>query len=485
VGALLGFLAFNALALALGLGVLAACRLVAPRPRALVQALGAGLVTGVATIGVATVVALVAGVELDAAVLAGVIVVAAAALGALALARGRRRAVPEQGVPWPSRAVWLPVGAFGLFITVQVITSWKLAIAWDAAHIWTLKALAISATGALDGQIFSAGSDLPSVHPDYPLLQPAVGALLFRFAGTTQHGMLIAELWTLLGAAVLAIPWLCRAGERTWLALVPLAVATAAATNQGIVRGDADMLMAGFLAVGGVCLARLLESSRRGYAVPAALCLAAAANTKNEGMVFALVLLVVAVAVAVAVSRRMCVLAVAGAAAALVLAVIPWRLWVSDHGPIPSDVTPLSKSLHPGFLADHVGQLDLGAQRLLEHFADLAYGWLIPAFLVVAVAALLSGRAARASAFYLAGVVGVVLALLWVYWTSLQPDVLGHIMRTSVRTVSGPLLLAAAGLAHLLPRLVSPSRAAGELLTVEEAPEAPEPRGAPLVAPNP
>ena len=148
------------------------------------------------------------------------------------------------------------------------------------------------------------------------------------------------------------------------------------------------------------------------------------------------------------------VVSVAGVAAALALLAAPWRLWVSAHGPSASDVTPLSTSLDPGFLADRLGQLDLGARELLGHFANPAYGWLVPAFLAVAGAALLSRSATRTAAFHLVGFLLVVAALLWVYWTSQQPDVPSHVSRTALRTVTAPLFLAAVGLAHLLPQLV-------------------------------
>ena len=95
-----------------------------------------------------------------------------------------------------------------------------------------------------------------------------------------------------------------------------------------------------------------------------------------------------------------------------------------------------------------------------------------PLFLAVAVAALLSRRASGLAGFYLVGFLAVVLALGWVYWTSQQPDIAGHISRTALRTVTAPLFLAAGALAHLLPQLVqAPAVAGPDALT--GPPEAP------------
>jgi hypothetical protein len=433
--ALAALAAFNALALLLGLAIMTATGLVRARVSSALPAVGAALVVGVGTIGTASAAALV--------------------LGAVGVMRARGDAGERWRLPRPSAGVWAPVAAVVVFSAVQVASSWRVPIAWDAAHIWTVKAMSLATTGGLDGQLFSEHSQLPTSHQDYPLLHPAVGALIFRFAARMQQGLLIAELWILIAAAVLAVPWLCRSGARTWLALVPLALAVASAPNQGVLRGDADMPMACFLAVGAICLARLLETSDRGYAIPGAICLAAAANTKNEGLVFGIVLIVCALAFSL---RRRRELIAVGAVALIVAALIaPWRLWISAHGPFPSDITPLSTSLHAGYLLDHLPQLDLGAEDVLGHFADPAYGWVVPAFLALTGAAVgLSGRVARTSAHHLVGFVGVVLALLWVYWTSQQPDIVGHVARTTLRTVTAPLLLAGVGLAHLLPELISP-----------------------------
>lgn len=475
---LAGFVAFNGLALALGFGLLWSAGAVRPRLVSIVPAAGAALVVGLAAIGTGCAVALAAGAELEPAVLALVVILAAVVSGAIGLLRWRRAGARGRPERWWTAATWALVAVIGVFTLAQMILSRHVPIAWDAAHIWTAKAISIATSGGLDGQLFSEHSRLPSSHQDYPLLEPAVGAMLFRFTGVTEQGILISELWLLLGSAMLAVLWLCRPRDWPWLTVVPLALAATAITNQGVLRGDADVPMACFLVVGAVSLARLLETSERRYALPAAICLAAAANTKNEGLVFALVL--VACALAFSLRRRPVGLAVAAIGAGVAVLAAPWRLWVHAHGPFATDITPLSRSLHPGFLVDHLTQLDLGAQQLLGHFTDPAYGWLVPAFLVVVPAALVSRRAAGVAGFYLAGVLAVVLVLCWIYWTSEQPDVGAHIARTALRTVTAPLFLAAAALAHLLPQLIPP-----RTLADPEALPGERERARPAVAPAP
>jgi hypothetical protein len=214
-----------------------------------------------------------------------------------------------------------------------------------------------------------------------------------------------------------------------------------------------------FLATGLLCVALALERARPGLLPVAALLLAAAANTKNEGTVFAVV--VVAGALVASLGRPgRDMRAMALTAAAVVAAVIPWRVWVSAHGPFPSDVRSLGDSLDLGLLVDNVHQLNFAALTILSRIADgSGSGWLFPAFVVVAVAVIASGVERRTTGLYLGVALAMLAALLWIYWTSPQPDIDGHIERTSLRTVTAPILVAAVGLGHVLWRLADPWRA--------------------------
>jgi hypothetical protein len=448
----IGFLAFNGMLLAIGLGLLAAMRIVRPTPRALLDGAGAGLLTGAAVVGLAAVALLTAGGELTLPPVLAVAVVVIAALWLVAWRRDRRAEAADEPPP-PDRAdrtASLVLGAaVGCFIVVQMLASRHVRAAWDAEHIWALKAVALT-TGGLDSQLFHARQPFSGAHLTYPLLQPSLGALLFRFAGTARPGLIVSELWLLVGALVFAAPLLCDVRARRWLVYLPLALAAAAAPTAGLVRGDADVLAAVFAALGALAAARFILGGTAGFAVIAALALGASANVKQEGQAFAIAVLVPALVVVVVTHRRRSPAALAMAVGTGLVA-LPWWLWQRANGPFNGDTTSASVWLDAGFLRDRLAQLDAGAQTLLGTLADTAgYLWVVPAFLATAIALVAARRLRPLVALYAGAVVLSVLFVLWAYWTYAGPDPFGHISRTSIRTVTTPLFIAAAGLAHLL-----------------------------------
>ena len=138
------------------------------------------------------------------------------------------------------------------------------------------------------------------------------------------------------------------AGRHGWTVLLfaPLAIAIASGPAQGVMRGDADVTMAVFLATGVLCLGLWVERARPGLLPAAALLLGAAANVKNEGTVFAIAVMVVALCASIGRPARD-LRALGLAAVAVVAAAVPWRLWVAAHGPFPSDVRSLGDSSQP------------------------------------------------------------------------------------------------------------------------------------------
>jgi hypothetical protein len=451
---LVGFLAFNAVLLVVGLGLLAAVRVVRPTPRALLAAAGAGLLAGAAVVGLASVALLTAGGQLQLPLVVAAAAVAAAALWLVAWRRERRPQPSETAAaPEPDRgdrvaSLVLSV-AVGCFILVQIVASRHVRAAWDAEHVWALKAVAL-VTGGLDSELFHARQQFSGAHLTYPILQPALGALLFRFSASAQAGLIVSELWLLVGALVFAAPALCGVRERRWLVLLPLALAACAAPTAGLLRGDADVLAAVFAALGALSVARWIHGGCAGYAVLAALALAASANVKQEGAAFAVAVLLPAVVVVLFTQRRRFPAAVAMAIGTGVLA-LPWWLWQRANGPFNADTTPASIWLNVGFLRDRLSQLDNGAQTLLNTLADtVGYLWLVPAFLALCIALVAGRRVRPLVALYGGAVVLSVLFVLWAYWTYDGPDPLGHISRTSIRTLTTTLFIAAAGLAHLL-----------------------------------
>jgi hypothetical protein len=449
-----GFIGFNVLLLALGLGLMYALGLARLRPFALMRAAPAGLLAGAALLGLGGCVVLTAGgtLALPPFVVGGLAV--AAVLWAIGLARGRgRRAEPDE--PAPARSdrtvTWVVGAALVAYIVAQAVASRHIVAAWDAEHNWTLKALALTTTG-LDSEIFTARGAFSAAHLDYPIFHPVLAAFIFRFTGTGRQGFVAAEMWLFTGALALAAPYLCGLRSRAWTAILPLALVAAVPTSFGILRGDADITMAIFVAAGTLCLALWIEDGGAGLAVMAALLLGAGLNSKNEGVAFTIGVIVAAALVLVFAARRR-LIGLAGVAVALIAFAAPWHLWVAAHGPFTTDVTPLSTSLDLHYLTSRLSTLDYAARVVLGRLTNQgSYAWILPCFLALGIAAVVAGWRRRVAAFYLAGVTLAVLALLWVYWTSEQPDLAGHILRTSLRTITGPLFVAAAGIAHLLAR---------------------------------
>jgi hypothetical protein len=461
-----GFLAFNVILLVLGMGVLGAAGLLRLSVRSLVEAAPAALLAGAAIAMIGGTTILAAGGTLQLPPIVAGAAVLAVILWTIAFMRIRRRpatdvVAPGDAPPVSERALridrmitWGVVAAVVVFVLIQAYESRNVRAAWDASHNWMLKAFALS-SGGLEGDMFTGAAPFAAAHLDYPIGQPVLGALIFRFCAKGEQGLLLFELWLLGGALVLAAPFLTGRRYRAWLAMIPLTIALAAATSWGILRGEADVTMATFVAAGALALVHWLSGARGGFAVLAALLLGGAVNIKNEGTAFTAAILVVT-AVIVLTARRHRLLPFVGVVAGIVACAAPWRLWAHAHGPFGNDVTPLSTSLDAGFLTDRLDRLDYAAQTVLARVTDTgAHGWIMPTFLAVAIAVLLASRPRYVPAFYLGCFLLSVAAVLWVYWTTSQPDWAAHINRTSFRTIAGPLFLAAAGLAHLLPGAVA------------------------------
>jgi hypothetical protein len=478
---LAGLVSFNVLLLVLGLGVLGALGMLRLRLLSIVQAAPLALLLGAAIAMIAGTTVLAAGGTLALPPLVVGAAVLALVLWAVTFLRARRGSLSYdfQAEPVPradARALridrmitWGVIAAVLVFVLVQAYQSRDVRAAWDASHNWMLKAYALSA-GGLEGDLFTGAKPFAAAHLDYPIGQPVLGGLIFRFCADGRQGWLLIELWLLAGALILAAPYLLGRGYRAWLAMVPLTIAVAAATSWGLLRGEADVTVATFIAAGGLALARWLSGGPGGFAVLAALLLGGAVNVKNEGTAFTAAILVVAAIVVLATQRRRLV-PFAGIAAGIIACAAPWRLWVHDHGPFYNDVTPLSTSLDPEFLLDRLDRLNVAVKSLLARLSDgSAHGWIVPTFVAVALAVLIFGRHRRVPAFYLGSVVLSLATVVWVYWTTSQPDWAAHIGRTSVRTIAGPLFLAAAGLAHMLGHAIPVPAARPEPAATEEQP---------------
>src|SRR5205085_1469435 len=170
--------------------------------------------------GLSTVLLLIAGVTVDALLFAAVAVALAVAL--LVIGRLRARPRPPMAAPIGPLAIAL-IAVIGAFLVYQTIASADVTTAWDAAHIWSLKAATLYHHGDLKTADFAhARQAFHLSHLDYPVLQPAFESIVMRFAASTSQGLVVFQLWLVLGAFVAAAAFLLRDGSRTWLALLPL-----------------------------------------------------------------------------------------------------------------------------------------------------------------------------------------------------------------------------------------------------------------------
>ena len=400
-------------------------------PRGLLARLGLAYVAGVAAVGVLLQLLLVAGAPFG----VPLVLVASGTLTATALLG--RAGADATGPRLPPRLLLAPAAvAVGMLALLVVDSVYQPIGAWDAWAQWTAKARALVLFDGLEASLFASDA-YRDWNPDYPLLVPALDGADLAFSGGVGTRALALQSWLLLAGFLLAAAELLRDRVRpalVWPTLVLLAVAPA--VQIGTAAALADVPLAVFVALAGVCAWRWLESEARLDLALLALLAAAALATKVEGRVFVAALFAsIGVALAVTERRRLVPLGVAGAVA--LVGLVPWSLWAAHHGPTGVvDVTAAGAR-------ERLGELDrvpLAVRELGVALVDPS-AWLV--LLPVAVAAaLLAWRAggdrravAVTSATFALSLAGLVL----VYWvTPLDPR--WHLDRSAHRVVTAPLL---------------------------------------------
>jgi hypothetical protein len=461
--------------------------------RAALAGAGPAFAVGVAVVVPSCCVALVLGIPLTpvSAVVVGLIV-----LGGAALVQGRPR--PSATPPAPGgrlqalratgavsrlrRALqgldatsWLRgavLAAGGVYV---LLGAWALARAptrGDDARIWSLRGLTLSYYHVLQPEIFQNPVQSGG-HAVYPLLTPALQALLSQAMGTPQLRLFHAELWLLAAAALWTAGFLVQRYTAPaprwplWLgALALLAMTPFLLTNLYV--GDADAVGSLLLGAGAVAVGLWLHGRERGCLVCATILLAGAASTKDESLLAAVCVLLVA---ALALSAGRGAGALPGgrgagavpahhpgaewlaAAAGFVAVVAPWRVWLAVHHLSDAVQPPLPRALSPAYL--------LGRHRLHRVVAALLdqalrqWGWLLAIFVVCVAFCLVTPATRRVAGFYLAVCAAIGLMLTWLYTAT--PLSLDFLIPTSMdRTVSVFMVPAAVGTAHLLALQLRP-----------------------------
>jgi hypothetical protein len=474
---------FHALAAVPGLVLLHALGLLRLRPLALLAAGGPAVLIGLALVGIPLIALVVLGVSVGAGV---ALAVAAVVTGVVALVsmrtRGHGPAGPEASGASGTLAevvverVVLAGTALYLLIGARAFTN--LETLWDDANIWSLKGLGLFHHGTLvDG--LARNPALSGVHLDYPILQPLAEASFFHAIGGVDLRLWHFELWVLMAFAIWTLAWLLAPLGPRWpwtIVLATLALSGIIAGN--ITLGDADMLMAALVGCATLAFGIWLERGPPAYAILGAVFLAAAANVKNEGLVFGTavgVALLVAAAVGPRPGRWRDLAIAAGLVA---LSVLPWQIWVAGNdAAVRSTASPWEVIDDPSYLIDRLDNLWRGLGQVIGQLMNTAeWNLLAPAFLVCAVTIVVTGRERTVAAFYLLAGFLAYLSVAYVYWVTPIQDIGGFEQRSGARIALGVVFVVGVGLAHLLQLTASawpaPDRETAPAPDRETAPEA-------------
>jgi hypothetical protein len=291
-------------------------------------------------------------------------------------------------------------------------------------------------------------------HPDYPILLPAFEALHFRAAGRVDTQAVHLHLWLLLVAFAWAMAYVASHVVRplVWAPLV-LAAVLAPSARDLVMAAYADAEVALFLGLGVLALGIWIEARERAWLALSALMLAAAASTKNEGLMGAVVALACAAAL-LAIRRDRAGLRGLGVVAGLfAVAVLPWRVWVAAHG-ISGDL-PVGKGLRPGYLADRADRVWPSVKALYGQLADQGkWHMLVPLALALALVGLASRRLRPLAAFYIATGALTFALVVWAFWIS--PSDLDYQITTSQdRVVAAVIAVSLAASLHLVGALTA------------------------------
>jgi hypothetical protein len=335
---------------------------------------------------------------------------------------------------------------------------------WDSFSIWSRKALLLTEFGQPTAAFFES-QYYGFMHPDYPILLPLYESMFFRMAGTPDVQALHGQFWILFVAFLWAAGYLASRVARPllWAPLIAL-IAVTPALETGIRTLYADVPMSLFLGLGVLLVGLWLAERRPGDLAVGALMLAAAANTKNEGLVAAAGVLVVAALVTAVAGRgtsvRRAILPLLAAMAALAVAIAPWRLWVAAH-PVEGGAginIPVSRGFDPAFLIDHADRIHPTISAIGGQVGDQAnWYYLLPLAIAIGIAAFRLPSERRLVAFYGgAGLAVFVSIVVWGYVINRLP-IDSLITDTVSRTVDGMMLVAVAGLLHLSGRALPKS----------------------------
>jgi hypothetical protein len=401
---------------------------------------------GMASVGIAAATAATAGVGFGLPGLLAVTVGTCVAGGAR-LARSTDTPPPDLG---QSGRRWLDLGFAGVALAVIVtVCGFALAtygvkplVEYDGWAMWGMKAKAIA---WLDADPAVLASDAyERLHLEYPLLLPALHALPIGAAESFSSNIVVLNCIAVGLAGLLAIWGLLRRRVRPVL-LLPFLAAIAAmpAFFFQLGSGYADVPLAMFIAAGVVAAARWLVDERTFWLALASLFLAAAAITKNEGLLFAVAVLVPLFAFAT--GRRR---AVAVSAGVVAIVYAPWRVYIAAHE-LGSPAYDLSSSLDLPWVLPRLRRAPEAVSGLVAEAVDpYEVGFLLALGAGASILTVVVGH--RRLGLFAAGFTLLSLAgLSWIYVIS-PLEVSSFLSSSASRVVVSGVV----GLAALCPLLV-------------------------------
>jgi hypothetical protein len=431
-----------------GLGVLALLGVARSGPE-LVRMSPLAPLAGMAWVGIAAATAATAGVPFG---LVGLLLVTVAtcAAGGLRLARADAPRVETAARPagsWAELALaTVSLGVLAVVVGYGLATyGVKPLVEYDGWAMWGMKAKAIAWLDA--DRAVLASETYERLHLEYPLLLPALHALPIDAAESFASNIVVLNCVAIGLAGLLALWGLMRGRVRAGL-LVPFLAAIAAmpAFFVQLGTGYADAPLAVLVAAGVGAAAVWLLDRRAAWLALATLFLAAAALTKNEGLLFALAALVALLSVA---SGRRRAVAVSAGVVALVYA--PWRVYTSVHDLGAGDYD-LASSFDPLWVARRLHRAPDSVWAVLERAGrPREVGVLLVVGLACGLLAIVLGRTGIgvfATGFAVLSLAG----LAWIYVIS-PLELSSYTSGTAHRVV----LSAVIGLAALCPLLLEES----------------------------
>jgi hypothetical protein len=387
---------------------------------------GIAYMTGIGVVGVLSTLLLMAGLALH----GWQVLLLCALLAALGFVHRER---PADAPVKTNRRLAIPFGGLlGGYLAVLFVQSvFQPLNSWDAWAKWTMKARAIVLLGGLDTSVFANHAYQPLVL-DYPMLIPALEAMDFRFMGRLDTLVIHVQFWLLLVGFLVAAYELLRdrvPQSLLWPSLLLVGTAPALADNLTSAYGDAPVAF--FFGLAAIAAWRYLATQERRTLWFFAAVAGAAVATKPEGSPFVLGLFLLLIVFSLV--RKRSLVPLVWPALWCLIAIVPWRIWISHHGIRSS--TPIGKGLDPSYLADRFDRVWPSIRTIVRRGFDGDWLAILPIVLVVGLV-VLAWRRRWSAPLFVAGLLGIVFAsLLWAYWV--QRPSLNYLLSTSAsRTVT-------------------------------------------------